>query len=98
MWRSVEWGDDISENFYYLCKKLIIMQKDNSYTVREESMRVSEPAVAYEVEPAKDEFVASLPRDLMAQLIRQGIEECKAGKGIPHDQIGERIKARLGWI
>ncbi len=73
------------------------MQKVKTYSPKEESQRVAEPAVAYEVEPAVDKFVASLPRDLMAQLIRQGIEECRAGKGIPDDQIDARIRARLGW-
>lgn len=73
------------------------MQKVKTYSPKEESQRVAEPAVAYEVEPAVDEFVASLPRDLMAQLIRQGIEECRAGKGIPDEEVHKEIKAYFGW-
>ncbi len=64
----------------------------------EEVLKTAEPAVAYEDEsPTLEEFLASIPEDLMRQVIRQANEECCAGKCTPHEQMEEWINTRMGW-
>jgi hypothetical protein len=51
----------------------------------------------YETARSMDDFVASIPVDLMQQLIDISIRDCKAGKGIRHEQIASYINEQMGW-
>lgn len=74
------------------------MSRNNKYTKpTEETQRLSEPVAAYITDSTVDEFVTSLPTDLMRQIIDRGVAECVAGYGTPHSQIEERLKSRMGW-
>ncbi len=44
-----------------------------------------------------DDFVASIPVDLMQQLIDVSIRDCKAEKGIRHERIASYINEQMGW-
>lgn len=44
-----------------------------------------------------EDFIASLPKDMMQDLIDVSIRDCKAGKGIPHDFIASYINEQMGW-
>ena len=44
-----------------------------------------------------DDFVASIPVDFMQKLTEHAIAECKAGRGILHEQVEDLIDRRMGW-
>lgn len=63
-----------------------------------EAQKVSEAAMMYESSTRSvDDFVASIPVDLMQKLAEFSIEEYKAGRCIPHEQVDELINKRMGW-
>ena len=63
-----------------------------------ESQSVNEPAMMYESScRSVDDFIASIPVDLMRILAEYAVTECKAGRCIPHEQVEELINERMGW-
>lgn len=63
-----------------------------------ESQSVIEAAMMYESSTRTvDDFIASLPRDMMQKLIDFAVEECNAGRCIPHEQVKATMKERMGW-
>ena len=59
------------------------MSKSKPYEEQKtENQMASEAAMMYETARSMDDFVASIPVDLMQQLIDISIRDCKAGKGI----------------
>lgn len=63
-----------------------------------ESQSVNESAMMYESSCCSvDDFIASIPVDLMQKLAEHAIAECKAGRCIPHEQVEDLINKRMGW-
>lgn len=63
-----------------------------------EPQSVNEAGMIYETScRSVDDFIASVPVDLMQKLVEYAIEECKAGRCIPHEQVQGLIKKRMGW-
>lgn len=75
------------------------MSKSKLYEEQKlENQTVSEAAMMYEESTRSvDDFVASIPVDLMQQLIDTAVRDCKAGKGILHDRINFYINDQMGW-
>ena len=74
------------------------MSKSEPYEEQKtENQMASEAAMMYETARSMDDFVASIPVDLMQQLIDISIRDCKAGKGIRHEQIASYINEQMGW-
>lgn len=75
------------------------MSESKPYKEQEsETQCVSEAAVMYGIsDRSVDDFVASIPKDLMRRMIDVAIRDCKEGKGIPHAQMDEYLKERMGW-
>ncbi|WP_018666691.1 hypothetical protein [Bacteroides gallinarum] len=75
------------------------MDKSKLYETQEsENQMVNEAAMMYEVPTRSvDDFIASIPVDSMQRLIDVAIRDCKAGKGIPHNQIASYINEKMGW-
>lgn len=44
-----------------------------------------------------DSFVANMPKDVLQMASEYAIKESRAGRGIPHAQAMEMIKAKRGW-
>lgn len=44
-----------------------------------------------------DSFVANMPKDVLQMASEYAIKESRAGRGIPHVQAMEMIKAKRGW-
>ena len=44
-----------------------------------------------------DDFIASLPKEMMRNLVDFAIEEQRAGHFIPNSQVDEMINLRMGW-
>ncbi len=66
--------------------------------MNQEPLRVKEPAMAYGVNACSiDNFIASLPKDAMHQLIDFAITEHQNGRCIPNSQIDDLLDSRLGW-
>ena len=42
-------------------------------------------------------FVANMPKDVLQMASEYAIKESRAGRGIPHAQAMEMIKAKRGW-
>ncbi len=75
------------------------MNKSKPYEEQKsEVQNVSEAAVMYEA-PARsvDDFIASVPADMMQKLAEHAIAECAAGRCIPHEQVKAMLKERMGW-
>ena len=62
-----------------------IMNESKPYKLREQS--------CYEL----DSFVANMPKDVLQMASEYAIKESRAGRGIPHAQAMEMIKAKRGW-
>ncbi len=63
-----------------------------------EPQSVNEAAMMYESSCCSvDDFIASLPKDMMQKLIDFAVEECNAGRCIPHEQVKATMKERMGW-
>lgn len=75
------------------------MSKSKPYEEQKpENQTVSEAAMMYEESTRSvDDFVASIPVDLMQQLIDTAVRDCKAGKGILHYRINSYINDQMGW-
>lgn len=75
------------------------MSKSKPYKQQEsEKQTVSETMMMYEAPTRSvDDFIASLPKDMMRDLIDISIRDCKEGKGIPHDRIASYINEQMGW-
>ena len=74
------------------------MSKSKPYEEQKtENQMASEAAMMYETARSMDDFVASIPVDLMQQLIDISIRDCKAGKGIRHEQIASYTNEQMGW-
>ncbi len=75
------------------------MSKTKTYKHQEpEHQTVNEAAMMYETPcHSADDFVASLPQDVMHKLIDFALEEHRAGHCIPHSQVEEIINRRMKW-
>lgn len=75
------------------------MSKSKPYEEQKPGNRmVSEATMMYEASThSVDDFVASIPVDLMQQLAEHAIAECKSGRCIPHEQVEDLIDRRMGW-
>ena len=71
------------------------MSKSKPY--EEQKTENQKASMMYETARSMDDFVASIPVDLMQQLIDISIRDCKAGKGIRHEQIASYINEQMGW-
>ena len=64
------------------------MSKSKPYEEQKtENQMASEASMMYETARSVDDFVASIPVDFMQKLAEHAIAECKAGRGIPHEQV-----------
>ena len=64
-----------------------------------EPQSANEAAMAYESSCRNvDDFIASLPKEMMRNLVDFAIEEQRAGHCIPNSQVDEMINLRMGWI
>lgn len=62
-----------------------------------EAKTVDEAAMMYESScRSVDDFIASIPMDLMPKLAKHAIAECKAGRYIPHEQVEDLFNKRIG--
>lgn len=63
-----------------------------------EPQSVNEAAMMYE-SPCRsvDDFIASIPADMMQKLAEYAVAECEAGRCIPHEQVKAMLKERMGW-
>lgn len=63
-----------------------------------EPQSVNEAAMMYE-SPCRgvDDFIASIPADMMQKLAEHAVAECKAGRCIPHEEVKAMLKERMGW-
>lgn len=74
------------------------MSKSKPYEEQKTKNQVAgEAAMMYETARSVDDFVASIPVDLMQKLAEHAIAECKSGRCIPHEQIEDLIDRRMGW-
>ena len=74
------------------------MSKSKPYEEQHtENQMASEASMMYETARSVDDFVASIPVDFMQKLTEHAIAECKAGRGIPHEQVEDLIDRRMGW-
>ena len=63
-----------------------------------EPQAANEAAMAYESSCRNvDDFIASLPKEMMRNLVDFAIEEQRAGHCIPNSQVDEMINLRMGW-
>ena len=63
-----------------------------------ELQSVNEAAMMYESScHTVDDFIASIPVDLMQRLAEHAVKECEAGRCIPHEQVKVMLKERMGW-
>jgi hypothetical protein len=78
---------------------LKVMSEIKPYKDQEpESQSVSEVVMMYEASTSTvDDFIASLPKDMMQKLIDFAVEECNAGRCISHEQVKVTMKERMGW-
>lgn len=44
-----------------------------------------------------EDFCVPVPMELMQKLAEYAIEECEAGRCIPHEQVKAALKERMGW-
>lgn len=74
------------------------MSEIKPYQNQESKSQSFHEAVAMYEAPARsvDDFIASIPVDMMQRLAEFAVEECKAGKCIPHEQVKATIKERMG--
>ena len=71
------------------------MSKSKPYEEQKtENQMASEASMMYETARSMDDFVASIPVDLMQQLIDISIRDCKAGKGIRHRDLSGELADR----
>ena len=63
-----------------------------------EPQSANEAAMAFESScRIVDDFIASLPKEMMRNLVDFAIEEQRAGHCIPNSQVDEMINLRMGW-
>ena len=91
----------VDKNFSGICysidKPVSVGRIEYCAEQKTENQMASEAAMMYETARSMDDFVASIPVDLMQQLIDISIRDCKAGKGIRHEQIASYINEQMGW-
>lgn len=74
------------------------MSKSKPYKKQKAVERVAcGPIMEYCSTSVMDNFVNSIPRDVLTQAIDFAIKEHKAGHCMPHTQIDEMAKERMGW-
>ena len=75
------------------------MSEINPYEEQDpKAQTVNEAAVMYESScRSVDDFIASIPADMMQKLAEHAVAECEAGRCIPHEQVKAMLKERMGW-
>lgn len=75
-----------------------IMSKSKSYKKQNtEKQVVCEPVMDCYSVSAMDNFMNSVPKDVLIQAIDFAIIECGTGHCIPHAQVDAIVKERMGW-
>lgn len=74
------------------------MSKSKPYRKQKAVKQVAcEPVMEYCSFSVMDNFVNSIPRDVLTQAIDFAVKEHTNGRCISHNQIDEIVKERMGW-
>lgn len=74
------------------------MSKSKPYKKQNaEKQIVCEPAMDCYSTSAMDNFINSIPKDVLAQAIDFAVKECGEGRCVPHTQVDAIVKERMGW-